>query len=74
MKHIELLSRKQVAAVLSVSVKTLLRRVADGEFPPPALVLGMERWRRDDVEAYIDRQFQRVKIPELGARLSENRE
>lgn len=74
MKPIELFSRKQVAAALSVSVKTLLRRVEEGEFPPPAKILGMERWRREDVEAYIEGQFRKAKILELGARLSENRE
>lgn len=72
--QIELMSRKQVAAALSVSVKTLLRRVARGEFPPPALILGMERWRKEDVLSYVEKQFSKAKITELSARLTENRE
>lgn len=57
MKPYELLTPKQVAALFAVSVRTIERRAASGDFPPPALILGMKRWRKEDVEAYAERQF-----------------
>ncbi len=57
MKPYELLTPKQVAALFAVSVRTIERRVVSGDFPPPALILGMKRWRKEDVEAYAERQF-----------------
>lgn len=57
MKPYELLTPKQVAAIFAVSTRTIERRVVSGDFPPPALILGMKRWRKEDVEAYAERQF-----------------
>lgn len=43
-KHeIEVLSQKQVAALLKVSVKTVYNHVVKGTFPAPAMVLGRPR-------------------------------
>lgn len=57
MKPYELLTPKQVAAALQVSERTIMRRVRQGIFPAPALILGRPRWRRETVEKYVDKAF-----------------
>ena len=57
MKPCELLSRKQVAAMLKVSERTIYRNVKAARFPAPALVLGRPRWKKEDVDKYIEECF-----------------
>nr|DAY72085.1 MAG TPA: helix-turn-helix domain protein [Caudoviricetes sp.]DAZ83781.1 MAG TPA: helix-turn-helix domain protein [Caudoviricetes sp.] len=61
MKKIEVLSKKQVAALLKVDVKTIYNHVVKGTFPPPAIVLGRPRWKYSDVEAYLNGQFSKAR-------------
>lgn len=56
-RPIRVLSRKEVAAALGVSVRTLDSWVKACKFPAPALILGRPRWRPDDVTRYIEEQF-----------------
>jgi len=51
----ELLSRRRVIAVTSLSGPTLWRRCKDGSFPLP-LKIGPKRvaWRAADVQAWLD--------------------
>jgi excisionase family DNA binding protein len=49
-----LLSRKELAAVLGVSTRTVDRWIRDGEGPPATLLPGgRRRWRWGDVEAWL---------------------
>lgn len=48
-----LLDRGQVAKLLGVSVTTLWRLRQDRAIPEPIAIGSMERWRRDDIEAFI---------------------
>ena len=54
---IELLTKKQVAAAMKVHIDTVYRMVKQGRFPPPAVIGGRPRWRVDDVQNYVDKQF-----------------
>ena len=53
-----LLDERAVAALVSLSPRTIQTLVSAGEFPEPVrLGLGkrrMKRWRRADVEAWVD--------------------
>ena len=52
-----LLTEKEVARRLRVSPRTLQRRVAAGQFPPPIKIsAGRARWRQGDVDAWVERQ------------------
>ncbi len=57
MSNIQLLTKKQVAAALNVSIRTVERYVRSRDFPPPALVCGLPRWRERDVENYLNKRF-----------------
>lgn len=59
---IEVMTPKQVAQALQVTVRTISNRVKSGDFPPPARILGRPRWRKSDVEKYIERQFGKVAM------------
>jgi excisionase family DNA binding protein len=49
-----LLSRKELAAALGVSTRTVDRWIRDGEGPPATLLPGgRRRWRWGDVEAWL---------------------
>jgi excisionase family DNA binding protein len=51
---LELLTTKDVAALLRVSRRTVSRLRARGELPAPVrLGAGIFRWRRADVQKYI---------------------
>lgn len=56
-KPIRLLSVKQVAAMLSISISTLYVWVGKGRFPAPAKILGRPRWKEEDVLHYVERRF-----------------
>ncbi len=52
---IELLTSRQVAEKLSVSVRTLWRLVATGKFPQPIRYnRKLVRWKNSDVMRYIE--------------------
>jgi predicted DNA-binding transcriptional regulator AlpA len=46
----DLLSLKQVCARYGICARMLWRWIQGGIFPPPVLLGGIRRWRRDDVE------------------------
>lgn len=56
-KPLRLLSVKQVAAMLGISISTLYCWVGKGQFPSPAKILGRPRWKEDDVIQYVERRF-----------------
>lgn len=46
---------QDLAEMLAISVRTLYRKVARGEFPAPVRIgKGTTRWRMRDVQAYLD--------------------
>ena len=57
MKPIEMLTRSDVARALQVTERTVSTWVRKGRFPAPAMVLGRQRWRAEDVTAYVNKQF-----------------
>jgi predicted DNA-binding transcriptional regulator AlpA len=66
----------EAAAYLSLSVNTLRNKARGGQFPDPVPVLdGRRRWRRVDLDAWIERQGRRsptrtkvaVSVEEQGA-------
>ncbi|WP_295480700.1 helix-turn-helix domain-containing protein [uncultured Sutterella sp.] len=59
---IEVLTPKQVAAAFKVTVRTISNRVKAGKFPPPAHILGRPRWRRKEVEEYVEKQFGKIAL------------
>ena len=50
-----LLTVREGAAVLQVSVPTFWRRVADGTVPKPLKIGALSRWPRSEVLAVIER-------------------
>jgi len=56
----ELLNKKQLADLLGVSLKTLDRWTQRGILPPPArLGRRLKRWRRIDIERWIEDNIER---------------
>ena len=53
----ELLTVKEVTQALKISRGNVYRMVDDGRLPPPSYALGVRspRWRKDELEAWIDR-------------------
>lgn len=49
-----LLTAREAAAVLQVSVPTFWRRVADGTVPKPVKLGGLSRWPKSEVLAVIE--------------------
>ena len=51
-----LLSDHQVAAMAGISRRTVWSLVSQGLFPAPVKIPGlrMTRWRRDDIERWVD--------------------
>ena len=47
----------QAAEYMGVSETTFLARVKEGLYPPPRKEIGATFWLRDDLDAYINRQF-----------------
>jgi predicted DNA-binding transcriptional regulator AlpA len=59
-----LLTKVEVAQLLRVSVRTLDRMLAAGDGPPPILLpSGRRRWRRGDVEQWIETRRRRGEPP-----------
>jgi prophage regulatory protein len=63
----DLLTSRDVADRLSISVRTLHRLVARGQFPRPIrLSRKCVRWRRSDVEGYLQALTPRQLPPRAG--------
>lgn len=60
-KPFELVCRKQVLTTLGITQNTLRRWIRIGKFPPPALILGRQRWYKEDLENYIEEQFRKAR-------------
>ncbi len=58
---IRLLTKKQVAAALSVTTVTIDRWVRAGKFPQPARVFGYPRWKPEDVSKYVEERFKEAR-------------
>ncbi len=50
-----LIPLSEVARLLSVSVRTIYRLVAEGELPPPLKVGRASRFEAKDVQRYLDK-------------------
>ena len=50
-----LLTAREGAALLHVSIPTFWRRVADGTVPKPIKIGALSRWPRTEIEAVIER-------------------
>lgn len=50
-----LLKPDEVAQWLSISPRTLWRKVSKGEIPKPVRVGGSTRWRADVIESWLER-------------------
>lgn len=51
-----MLRQSQILEVLGVSRTTFYRLRRDTDFPKPVRMLGLLRWRKDEVQAWIDSQ------------------
>jgi excisionase family DNA binding protein len=49
-----LITLDELARMMGVSKRTIARRSADGSIPRPVRIGGATRWRRHEVEAWID--------------------
>ncbi|MDX0911862.1 helix-turn-helix transcriptional regulator [Sinorhizobium medicae] len=50
-----LLTARESASVLRISIPTFWRRVADGTVPRPVKLGGLSRWPRSEINAVIER-------------------
>lgn len=53
-----LLTLNEVVNALRITRSSLYRWLEEGKFPPPVLVGQHKRWRREDIEAYLERNRQ----------------
>lgn len=53
-QSVSLLNVEAVARMVSLSVRAVWRMVSTGQFPKPVRIGRSTRWRRSDVEAWID--------------------
>ncbi|CDM56263.1 MULTISPECIES: helix-turn-helix transcriptional regulator [Rhizobium] len=49
-----LLTKKEAAAILKISVPTLYRRVADGTVPKPIKIGALSKWPMSDILGTIE--------------------
>lgn len=57
----ELLDKQGVATLLNCDPRTVRRLELEGELPAPVLVGGLKRWRRADLDAWLERQHAAAK-------------
>ncbi len=50
-----LLNCRDVATTLRVSTRTVWKMVACGDLPPPLKIGGARRWRKSDVQSFIEK-------------------
>ncbi|MDW9616970.1 helix-turn-helix transcriptional regulator [Sinorhizobium meliloti] len=50
-----LLTARESASVLRISIPSFWRRVADGTVPQPVKLGGLSRWPRSEINAVIER-------------------
>ncbi len=50
-----LLTAKECAAALGVSLPTFYRRIADGSIPKPMKIGALSKWAKSDITAVIER-------------------
>jgi excisionase family DNA binding protein len=67
MKPQELMTAKQVQAYVGCAYNTLKKAVREGRFPAPAQILGRQRWRKTDVDEYLEKAFSRSQSRRVGA-------
>lgn len=67
MKPQELMTAKQVRTYVGCAPNTLTKAVREGRFPAPALILGRQRWRKADVDEYLERAFKVAQARREGA-------
>jgi predicted DNA-binding transcriptional regulator AlpA len=49
-----LLKAREVAEMLSISIPSLYRRMADGTIPPPIKLGSLSRWSRSEILHAVD--------------------
>lgn len=57
------MSRASIADAMELSPSTVEKLTARHDFPQPVRIGRSVRWRRDDVEAWVDRQTGRAQEP-----------
>lgn len=57
------MSRAAIAEAMELSTSTVEKLTARHDFPAPVRIGRSVRWRRDDVEAWVDRQTGRAPEP-----------
>ncbi len=57
-----LLDVEAVAKMLSISTRSVLRRVKEEELPEPIYIGRLARWRPSDIEACINRKFDEANL------------
>lgn len=50
---LRLVTAKEVAAMLDISLRTIWRRLSDGTMPPPVRLGRLVRWRLADIRKWI---------------------
>jgi len=51
--HPQMMTVRQVAAILGIGVSTVWRAASKGDIPKPIKIGGSTRWRRADIEALV---------------------
>ena len=49
-----LLNVEDLSSLLGISVRTIWRRESTGDVPKPVRIGGLVRWRRSDIDAWIE--------------------
>jgi predicted DNA-binding transcriptional regulator AlpA len=52
--NVSLMTRSDLMEFLGISPTTLWRLARQADFPRPVLVRGMKRWRRDEVDKWLN--------------------
>lgn len=52
-EEFRLITAKELAAMLDISIRTIWRRRSDGSLPPPVQIGGSVRWRLADIRQWI---------------------
>lgn len=63
--ELAMLTADEIARVVNCSPRTVHRLADDGVIPQPVRIGGMLRWRRPDIEGWIERGCPRVVAEEV---------